>query len=305
LDGVTRRADQEKLKAFLTETVDNFRAPYDRASVGHPRRFVFWATSNAPPLRDATGSTRFVTIGIPDRDLPLDWAQAHRDAIWARALQQYKAGVEYRWGSDSERMQIAERNEDHTEADPWTDEVVKYLGTRSEVVTVPKLLDHLGLSRERQNNHTSQRVRQIAEKLGWKYGRRRVEGIRFQGLFPTTSTDGQTDQTVGHSTATSTDLNQGMGSATVSVPSIPNIDNKYIYINREVVHRDIKIERFEDSGVDSKSLCPDPSHPNTSQGLNGMANRVDSGGHPKTSFRSPTGHDPQNPLQGFGRAGKS
>jgi len=152
LDGVTRRADQEKLKAFLTETVDNFRAPYDRASIGHPRRFVFWATSNAPPLRDATGSTRFVTIGIPDRDLPLDWAQAHRDAIWARAVQQYKAGIEYRWGSDSERIQIAERNENHTEADPWTDEVAKYLGNRSEVVTVPRLLDHLGLARERQNN---------------------------------------------------------------------------------------------------------------------------------------------------------
>jgi predicted P-loop ATPase len=305
LDGVTRRADQEKLKAFLTETVDNFRAPYDRASIGHPRRFVFWATSNAPPLRDATGSTRFVTIGIPDRDLPLDWTQAHRDAIWARAVQQYKAGVEYRFGTDSERIQIAERNEDHTEADPWTDEVVKYLGRRAEVVTVPKLLDHLGLSRERQNNQTSQRVRQIAEKLGWRYGRRRVEGIRFQGLFPPASTDVQTAQTVGHSTATSADLNQGMGSAPVSVPSIPNIDNKYIYINREVVHRDKKIERFEDSGVDSNSLCLNPLRPNTSEGLDGVAERVDSGGHPKTSFRSPTGHDPKNPLQGFGRFGAS
>jgi predicted P-loop ATPase len=306
LDGVTRRADQEKLKAFLTETVDNFRAPYDRASVGHPRRFVFWATSNAPPLRDATGSTRFVTIGIPDRDLPLDWAQAHRDAIWARALQQYKAGVEYRFGSDSERIQIAERNEDHTEADPWTDEVAKYLGTRSEVVTVPKLLDHLGLSRERQNNQTSQRVRQIAEKLGWIYGRRRHAGSeKRQGLFPPTKSCGHIGHIEGHCGGTSIDLNQDNGSDPVATPGIPNIDNKYIYINREVVHTDKKIERFGHHEVPTTPPHSEPLQPKHSEGIEGVPSRVPRSAHPKASFRSPAGQDPENPLAGFGRAGKS
>lgn len=50
LDGITRRSDQEQLKAFLTETVDTYRAPYDRAPERHPRRFVFWATSNGAPF---------------------------------------------------------------------------------------------------------------------------------------------------------------------------------------------------------------------------------------------------------------
>lgn len=305
LDGVTRRADQEKLKAFLTETVDNFRAPYDRASIGHPRRFVFWATSNAPPLRDATGSTRFVTIGIPDRDLPLDWAQAHRDAIWARALQQYKAGIEYRFGSDSERIQIAERNEDHTEADPWTDEVAKYLGHRSEVVTVPKLLDHLGLSRERQNNQTSQRVRQIAEKLGWRYGRRRCAGgEKRQGLFPPVESCGQAGQVEGHCAGTSTDLNQDNRSEPVAIPGIPNIDNKYIYINREVVDKNKKIERFGHGGVPTTPSAPEPLHSSHSQPISGVPSRVPRSAQPKTSFRPPDGHSPRDPLAGFGRANK-
>ncbi len=305
LDGVTRRADQEKLKAFLTETVDNFRAPYDRASIGHPRRFVFWATSNAPPLRDATGSTRFVTIGIPDRDLPLDWAQAHRDAIWARAVQQYKAGIEYRWGSDSERIQIAERNENHTEADPWTDEVAKYLGNHSEVVTVPRLLDHLGLARERQNNQTSQRVRQIAEKLGWRYGRHRTAGgPKRQGLFPPAENCGQGGHIQGHFAGTSQELNEVQGSDPVAIPGIPNTNNKYIYINREVVHTDKKIERFGHHEVPRTPSCPDPLQPQRSEGIEGMPSRVPSSARPKTSFRSTTGHDPKNPLAGFGRAGK-
>ena len=38
LDGVTRRADQERLKAFLTESIDTYRAPYDKAPMPHPRR---------------------------------------------------------------------------------------------------------------------------------------------------------------------------------------------------------------------------------------------------------------------------
>jgi hypothetical protein len=220
-------------------------------------------------------------------------------------LQQFKAGVEYRFGTDSERIQIAERNEDHTEADPWTDEVVKYLGKRSEIATVPKLLDHLGLSRDRQNNHSSQRVRQIAEKLGWRYGRHRIDGVRHQGLFPPGSADVHTVHAGGHTTSTPADSNQDKGSAPVSIPSIPKLDNKYIYINREVVHRDKKIERFGDGGVDSNSSCPKTLHHMGSGEISGVDSGVDRGGHPKTSFRSPTGHDPKNPLQGFGRFGAS
>jgi hypothetical protein len=87
LDGVTRRRDQEQLKAFLTETCDTYRIAYDRSPERHPRRFVFWGTANRPPLRDSTGSTRFVCIPLPDRMLPLSWARANRDALWCRALQ--------------------------------------------------------------------------------------------------------------------------------------------------------------------------------------------------------------------------
>jgi predicted P-loop ATPase len=75
LDGVTRRADQEHLKAFITEKADTYRKPYDRSPDRHPRRFVFWGTSNRPPLRDSTGSTRFVCIPIPDQPLPQEWAR--------------------------------------------------------------------------------------------------------------------------------------------------------------------------------------------------------------------------------------
>ena len=277
LDGVTRRADQERLKAFLTETVDTFRAPYDRAAIPHPRRFVFWATSNAPPLRDSTGSTRFVTVGVPDKMLPLDWAQQHRDAIWARAVQQYRSGVEWRFGDEQERIDIAQRNEDHTESDPWTDEVVEFLEKNTEdVVTVPALLDHLGIGKERQNNHSSQRVRQIAEKAGWVYKRARNKvGNRQQGFWPPCPHRPHR----GHTAVHTEERSEASASAGVSTPSIPK-PKDLSGINRKDV--DIRVDMTAEKslnafGVDSKSRTPHRSSLKASGEPAGMDSGMDSG----------------------------
>jgi hypothetical protein len=188
LDGVTRRSDQEKLKAFLTERTDTYRKPYDRSPERHDRRFVFWGTSNAAPLRDTTGSTRFVTIPIPDRMLPLEWAEQNRDAIWARAVEQYRAGVQWDRCEQDERDLIAARNEDFTELDPWTEPVRLHLNRRKAEgmvpAQIPEILEAIGVPTERQGNREAKRVRQIAEALGWSYGRKRINGKQERGIWP-------------------------------------------------------------------------------------------------------------------------
>ena len=283
LDGVTRRADQERLKAFLTESIDTYRAPYDKAPMPHPRRFVFWATSNAPPLRDATGSTRFVTVSIPDVFLPVDWVERNRDAIWARALQQYQQGVEWRFGDEEERIAIADRNEDHTEADPWTDEVLEYLEKKeglADVVTVPEILDHLGINKERQNNFSSQRVRQIAEKKGWAYKRvRKQDGSRRQGLWPPNAALATPWPHRGHTTGHTEEACEGNGSALVATPAIPK--------QQELSKKDIKevgtgvegrsTESFDASGVAGVASSSNPPPEKGSQESAGVASGVASG----------------------------
>lgn len=223
LDGVTRRADQERLKAFLTETCDTYRKPYDRAPERHERRFVFWATSNGPPLRDATGSTRFVVIALPDRMLPLDWVVEHRDAIWARAVEQYRAGVEWDRCSEQERQDIAERNEDFREIDPWADRVAAFLQTRKNdlPVTVPELLSHLEVPTERQSNAMAQRARAIAAAIGWEQGRRSIKGIdgktrKLKGLWP--GHTGHTGDTPGCVQPNASDANAFQPSDTPDIP---------------------------------------------------------------------------------------
>jgi len=153
LDGVTRRSDQESLKAFLTERIDTFRAPYARTCEQHERRFVFWGTSNAPPLRDPTGSTRFVTIPIDDCRPQLDWVKANRDAIWARAVEEFFSGVEWDRCDEAECALIAERNEDFTEIDPWADQAEEFLNIRQQSmvdlpVKIPAILNALEVPRE-------------------------------------------------------------------------------------------------------------------------------------------------------------
>ncbi len=192
LDGVTRRADQEHLKAFITETADTYRKPYDRAPERHARKFVFWGTANRPPLRDPSGSTRFVCIPIPDRSLPLEWARQHRDELWARAVQQFRAGVTWLRTSEAERLAVEARNADFTELDPWAEPVGEFLcraqleGDARLPVKVADVLTHLQVEKARQTNALAKRVREIAEGAGWRHGRRRPsKGMDpVQGLWP-------------------------------------------------------------------------------------------------------------------------
>jgi predicted P-loop ATPase len=190
LDGVTRRADQERLKAFLTEKTDTYRKPYDRAPEAHHRRFVFWGSSNGAPLRDTTGSTRFVCIPIPDRLLPLDWARENRSAIWSRAVEQYRAGIDWIHTDEPMRAAIAERNSNFQEIDPWAGEIAAYLEQQQRLgqlpVQVTRVLDQMEVTKDRQNNAAAKRVTAIAEQLGWVHGRRRkpYETNPSTGLWP-------------------------------------------------------------------------------------------------------------------------
>lgn len=225
LDGVTRRSDQERLKAFITEQVDTYRAPYDRSPERHPRRFVFWATSNGAPLRDSTGSTRFVCIKLPDRMLPLDWAQHHRDAIWARAVEQYRSGVEWRHGDEAEREAIEARNADHAELDPWAERVAGYLQRAVQAqhlpVKVTDVLAHLEVPMERMTNAAAKRVSAIAQQLGWEPGRRRPAPGKnpVQGLWPVHPVHPSV-----HPVCTPADRSGGNGSGPLCTPCTPKTE---------------------------------------------------------------------------------
>jgi predicted P-loop ATPase len=177
LDGITRRSDIESLKTFLTERSDSFRKPYGKGVDKYPRRFVFWGTSNAEPLKDLSGNSRFLCIGIPDKMLPLDWAIANRNALWARAFEQFRSGFDWCKVSEEQRQQRIDINNEHQQIDPWDEIVTERLDTAtSDVVSFAEIYDALELSRDKRRPADSMRIKGLAKKHGWEYGIHRVKG---------------------------------------------------------------------------------------------------------------------------------
>jgi len=197
LNGVTRRKDQEQLKSFLTAREDVFRAPYGKGVAKYQRRCVFWGTSNGPPLRDLSGSTRFVCIPLPDRMLPLDWATQNRAALWSRAVEQFRQIEQDQepWdrASEEERAAVEERNSNHQELDPWAEAVMEALAHHSKTMSLPvsmaAIFERMNLEVAHQSPAHSTRVRAIAEALGWELARRRPSpgAEKRQGFWPPTS----------------------------------------------------------------------------------------------------------------------
>ncbi|MDE5885416.1 MAG: hypothetical protein K2H29_10130 [Oscillospiraceae bacterium] len=65
--GSTMRKDMDSLKAFLTKSMDEYRAPYGRTSLKYPRHTSFVGTVNDEKyLIDETGNRRFGTIPIKE-----------------------------------------------------------------------------------------------------------------------------------------------------------------------------------------------------------------------------------------------
>lgn len=218
LDGITRRSDLEALKAFLSETCDSWRSPYDKATERRPRRFLFWGTSNGTALRDTTGNTRFVCIPV-EQPMPLSWAERNRDAIWSRAVEEYRAGASWEECGSADRSAIAERNDNYQEEDPWLPAVTQHLEHRAAEqrlpVQVPELLSHVGLARERHSTRVGKRVQQLAESLGWRQDRRQIEGRRQRGLWPPVPHQC-------HTSGTPPNTNQRSGSHPCATPATPN-----------------------------------------------------------------------------------
>lgn len=92
MDGITRKADMEALKNFLTKREDVFRPAYGRVTIRRPRTTSYIGTANtADVLRDSTGSRRFLVVEVVEAALPEALGLDVRH-IWRQALEEVQAG---------------------------------------------------------------------------------------------------------------------------------------------------------------------------------------------------------------------
>lgn len=172
----------ERLKAFLSRSIDRFRPPYGRSVVDVKRRCVFAGTTNRhETLRDTTGNRRFWPVlcnHIDAAGLARD-----RDQLWAEAVALYRAGQP--WWMETKELQDAvnEATEKRVEPDPWEEDIATYVGD-SKVIAIRDVLegafDILPAKATRQN-HT--KAAEILRHLGYERRKETAGPNRNKWLF--------------------------------------------------------------------------------------------------------------------------
>jgi len=170
-DQVSGHRQASQIKSFLSRRIDRFRPPYGRYVKEFPRRCVICGSTNQQEfLNDPTGSRRFWVIPVGSRPIDLETLRRERDAIWAAAVQAYKAGAQW-WLTPDEHNQSEELNLEYQQSDPWLDIIQGKLslpGAPSQVTTEHILTDWLGVPKDRQGKAEQRRVGAIMRRLGWE-----------------------------------------------------------------------------------------------------------------------------------------
>ncbi|MBQ9662147.1 MAG: bifunctional DNA primase/polymerase [Oscillospiraceae bacterium] len=190
----TLRSDLERLKAFITAEVDEYRLPYGRADVKLARRTSFIATCNSARfLIDPSGSRRFWTVPITHIDLD---ALANLDALqlWKQVEVLVKENPQGFRLTQIEQAELARRNGIHekylkgqaeiedilADADrnplgyTWSLMTVSSFKERHDILRpysaeqIGKALDKIGIKSENQRvNGKVSRVRKLPAKKQW------------------------------------------------------------------------------------------------------------------------------------------
>ena len=93
-----KKADIEKVKAFISRSDDKYRASFGRRVTPHPRQCVFFGTTNTENgyLRDITGNRRFWNVKVTGEGLFKPWELDTYEVkmIWAEVKLIAEAGEE-------------------------------------------------------------------------------------------------------------------------------------------------------------------------------------------------------------------
>ncbi len=127
-----KKADIEKVKAFLSTADDKYRPSYGKTVESHPRQCIIIATVNGERgyLRDITGNRRFWIIKLHQQKQKKKWSfdQHFRDQFWAEAKAIYESGEKlYLEGDLLEASEQAQRSA--MEVDERIGMVEEYLNT--------------------------------------------------------------------------------------------------------------------------------------------------------------------------------
>lgn len=174
---VTRRADAQALKAFITRQTDRVRLAYGRRSIDYPRQCIFIGTINPDATHeyftDTTGNRRFWPVVCGD--VRFKELQRDRDQLLAEAVDLYFKGEALFVEDKNVLSLMSKEQESRLVTDPWTDSIVEFLKTNEFVrdhnfTTTTELWEFaLRGSPSLFSKVHAHRICAIMRKLGWTY----------------------------------------------------------------------------------------------------------------------------------------
>jgi len=188
---VTRRAEADALKAFISRRVDRVRPAYGKKTVDFYRSCVFSGSVNPNALGeyliDPTGNRRFLPIRVGTIDV--DAVAKIRDQLFAEAIIRLESG-EKTWIDDPKlEKRILEEQALRQSTDPWHDWVDSYIkANKPEKIKI----DHMwfGISGQGAMGNLSglskvyrNRIANILRHCGYEAKNRRVDGIQTKAYF--------------------------------------------------------------------------------------------------------------------------
>jgi predicted P-loop ATPase len=168
------KAENARLKQFITRPVERYRPTYGRKEVIEPRQCVFIGTTNQGAyLRDETGGRRFwpVRVGAIDSEA----LARDRDQLFAEAVRLYREGA--KWWPDSafEAEHIRPAQEARFEADAWEEAIGGWLAGKAKVTVLEVARGALAMEAQKLGTGEQRRISSILERLGWVRGKRTLD----------------------------------------------------------------------------------------------------------------------------------
>lgn len=187
--GSTMRKDTDMLKAFISSSTDEYRAPYGRTAITYPRRTSFCGSTNDTQfLIDTTGNRRFWTIML-DNNRHIDisgpaFKEFDVKQLWAEV--KHMVDLELANGmtyascfrlTHEELEELEVRNREHAKLLKGEQEVIDILArfqnvTESEWVTVTAFKN----AHEELRYYSSQQIGSVLQKLGYEQKRIKKDG---------------------------------------------------------------------------------------------------------------------------------
>ena len=162
-----RKAEWSRVKAFLSRCSDNYRPPWGRRVVDVPRQCIFGGSTNHSQYhQDETGARRL--WGVPCGRADLTALERDRSQLWAEAVAEYRDGKEWWPTTAAEHAELAERQEDRRQADPWEPQIADWLALpRGEVTTANILSSCLDKKVGDWTRADENRIGACMRALGW------------------------------------------------------------------------------------------------------------------------------------------